>query len=239
MAIGEKAMSDKKLEVIPPESGLPAKQKDGPREPSPHLHRGHGVVASAFSGFQAEMQSRTYSKIASAIRAQTEALEAETDRKRSVLKLLRTTHELEEVPDILALDRAQRSMDRSEAYEEAKHQAELNKRRRHRELAEGDTEGIEAERRKFTAQQGYENQQRLKDRNLRIFERRKEATELDAQVEAERLRTELRGEGQRKEQPGNLAALKAKAEEALIEALADGRDADAERWQRVLDAFEE
>ena len=72
-------MSEKKLEVIPPEQRVPSKQKGGTGEPLTQLSHGRGVVGSAPSGFQAEMQALAFSKIASAIRAQTEAMEAESN----------------------------------------------------------------------------------------------------------------------------------------------------------------
>jgi hypothetical protein len=115
----------------------------------------------------------------------------------------------------------------------------MNKRRRQREIEEADAAYVEAQRKKFTAKQGYENQQRLKDRNLRIWEKRHEAQELDAHVETERVRSELGGDVAPKIPPSSIESMRAKAEEGLMSALADGNDAEVERWQRVLDALGE
>jgi hypothetical protein len=123
--------------------------------------------------------------------------------------------------------------------EERAHQGELTKLRRERELQEAKRALVEQNRDLFNSQQGFENQQRLKDRNLRIWEKRREAQELDAHVETQRVRSELRGGEKPAPKIGTAESMREKAEAALIEALADGNDAEAERWQRVLDALGE
>jgi hypothetical protein len=151
----------------------------------------------------------------------------------------RKVNQLRSLPETMALDDERWRSERSEEYDELKHRAEMNKRRRLRELAEADTEHVEAQRKKFTVEQGYEHQQRSKDQRFRISEKRRDAQELDAHVETERVRAELRGGNAPPIPQSSMESMRAKAEEALMTALADGNDAEADRWQRVLDALGE
>jgi hypothetical protein len=247
-------MSDNDPEIIPPEKrGLPARRDDNPapavyRTPAPQPN---GVLSSALTGLQAKMQARAFGEMATNIRAQTDVLNAETVRRESALKLLRTTHMLEEAPDILALDRAERQAERAAKYgelvakhesvaenqEERAHQAELARRRRQRELDEAETANIEARRHQFNAEQGLENQQRLKELNLRTWERRKDIERLNVEVRASQVRDEFAGDADRV--PGSGAdQVRDHAQAALLGALADGDDAEITRWQKVLDVLD-
>jgi hypothetical protein len=79
-------------EIIPPaRRGLPAtRQEHTPAPPQSPIAEPTGVVSSMLTGFHAKMQGRAYAEIAKNIRAQTEALDAETQRRESALKLRRT-----------------------------------------------------------------------------------------------------------------------------------------------------
>src|SRR5438445_10067541 len=107
-------------EVIPPRtSSVPARHENTmPAQPDSALPRPEGLVSSWITAFGAKVQAQAYMEIAANIRARKDVLDAERDRRKSALKLLRTTHKLEEAPDILALDRAERQADRAATYAE-------------------------------------------------------------------------------------------------------------------------
>jgi len=118
------------------------------------LPQSTGIVGSLITGFQARLRGRAYREIAGDFRAQAEALDANTQRHESALKLRRTIHKLEELPDILADDRAEREASRkasdegrSEEQVERAHRRDLAAKRRKQEQ-------IEADRGVFNADQG-------------------------------------------------------------------------------------
>jgi len=183
-------------EVIPPnKSSLPATRDERGGVPAPYrdtVPQVTGVVSAALTRFQADRQARAYPSIAEAVQAQTAVLDALTQRHKSQGTLLREVENLRETPETIALDKAERSAQRiarydelDEAHAERAHQAELARRRRQRELEEADAKTLDAQRAKFNAEQGLQNQQRLKTLNEEIWEKRKETEHLDA----ERVRT--------------------------------------------------
>jgi hypothetical protein len=109
-------MSNDEPEIIPPTKHALVK-----REESGSVSTGYddtvpqprGVVATALTGFHARIQARAYREIAENIRAQKDALDAETARRDSTIKLLRKTGELYDIKDILALDKAERAAERA------------------------------------------------------------------------------------------------------------------------------
>jgi hypothetical protein len=112
-------MSSDDPEIIPPNKNAVVTRTEhgtGPvryeNAPSGHL----GVIGSTLTGWRAEVEARAYGAIAERIRAQRRVLDAETERRKSALALLRVTGMLEEAPDILALDRAHRIAERAEKY---------------------------------------------------------------------------------------------------------------------------
>jgi hypothetical protein len=200
-------------------------------------------VRNPISGFFHRIGSTVAKRALDDNTAETEAfsrnMNAQSDAVRSMLKLRDTVDEYRARDELADLSYANTRARLSDTIAEEEHQRTLSEARRRRQLEEAGTEHIEAQRKKFTAEQGFENQQRLKDRNLRIWEKRREAQELDAHVETERVRTELRGDTPPAVPQSSMESMRAKAEEALMTALADGNDAEVERWQRVLDALGE
>jgi hypothetical protein len=232
-------MSNDDAEIIPPRKGLPAKRPENTPASMNDVRRldTGGIVGSTITRWTAKNQLRALDEIAKRYRSEADALKAYGEVADAFENTARKVNRLRHLPDTIALDDEKWRSGREEEYEDLNHRKEMNRRLRQREIEEADTEHVEARRQKFTAEQGYENQQRLKDRNLRLWEKRHEARELDAHVETERVRAELRGGDKPAEKSGSLESMRAKAEEALITALADGNDAEAERWQRVLDAL--
>ena len=234
-------MSDEDPEIFPPGKKLPVAR--GETSPQPMHDAGRvdtgGIVSSTITRWKAEHQSRALDEIAKRHRSEADAIKAYGEMADAFQNTARKVNQLRSLPETMALDDERWRSERSEEYDELKHRAEMNKRRRQREIEEADTGTVEAQRKKFTAEQGLENQQRLKARNFRIWEKRREAQEIDAHVETERVRTELRGGNAPPIPQSSMESMRAKAEEALMTALADGNDAEVERWQRVLDALGE
>jgi hypothetical protein len=232
---------DDDAEIIPPSKGLPAKRRETTPASMSDVRRldTGGIVGSTITRWKAGSQSRALDEIAKRYRSEADAIKAYGEVADAFEDTARKVNRLRHLPDNIALDDEKWNGEREEEHEEITHRKEMNRRRRQREIEEADTQNVEARRQKFTAEQGYENQQRLKGRNLRIWEKRREARELDAHAETERVRTELRGGEKPEAKPSNRDAMRAKVEESLLEAMADGNDAEVERWQRVLDALGE
>jgi hypothetical protein len=234
-------MSDDDSEIFPPGKGVPAARQE--TAPTPMHEAGRldtgGIVSSTITRWKAGSQGRALEEIAKRHRSEADAIKAYGEVADAFKNTARKVNDLRGLPEILARDDVRRKKELADEYDEIEHRGEMNKRRRQREIEEADAAHVEAQRKKFTATQGYENQQRLKDRNLRIWEKRHEAQELDAHVETERVRSELRGDVAPKIPPSSIESMRTKAEEGLMSALADGNDAEVERWQRVLDALGE
>jgi hypothetical protein len=243
-------------EIMPPSKrGLPARrdQTSAVSRTDTGLPRPGGVVSSWLTGFGAKLQAETYKEIAANIRAQKDVLDAENDRRESALTLLRTTHKLEEAPDILALDRAERRTARAAKYaeltakyeqidydrDERKHQAELTKLRRERELQEARQSVVEANRGVFNAEQGLENQQRLKQLNLEMWEKLTATEQLDAVktwMLASREIDEMKQPAQRKAEEGpfeQLAEMRATLNQQAQEATARGDAILGEKYEQL------
>ncbi len=131
--------------------------------------------------------------------------------------------ELAELDEILALDAKERGAERAERELEIEHRRAIAEQRRRQELTE-------AQRGAFNAEQGYENQQRLKELNLEIWEKRREVEHIDATTLAARLRGESEPD-KKKRSGGLLGELQAQAdllEKEILESLADGKDTEAD-----------
>jgi hypothetical protein len=74
--------------------------------------------------------------------------EAADELANSRFNLARTLTKLEETPEILALDRAERTADREDGYLDIGHKREMAARRRAREIAEADQGKLAAEHRR-------------------------------------------------------------------------------------------
>lgn len=192
-------------------------------------------VRDPITGFFHRLGSKIATRSLEAHTEETKAftgnVDAQSDAVRSIMNLRDTVDDYrarDELADVHYENARERQLDK---IEHEKRERELA-RERHKQAT------IEAKRDTFNSKQGLENQKRLQKRNFRIWEKRTEAQELDAHVEAERVRSEFTGEDKLAAKANSRDSIRTKAEEALIAALADGNDAEAERWQRVLDALE-
>jgi hypothetical protein len=245
-------------EVIPPnKSSVPIRRSEGPVSQDSALPRPDGLVSSWLTAFGARVQAEAFKEIAANVRAQKDVIDAERDRRKSALKLLRTTHKLEEAPDILALDRAERKAERTVKYaeftakyeqmeddrDERAHQRELAKRRRQRELEEADREIIEARRQTFTSKQGFENQERLKELNLEMWQKRKASEQMDAEKIWTLLNRELENlQKPEKAEEGtlqHLAETRATLQQQANEAAASGDASQAEKYEQLAHTLDE
>jgi hypothetical protein len=203
------------------------------------------------TGFQARMQGRAYPEIAKNIRAQTDALDAETARRESALKLRRTIHKLEELDGILALDRAEREDERESAYDsieqkraERAHKRKLDELQRQREIEEANASLVEAKRGTFNATQGLENQQRIKQLNLEMWEKRAATEKMDAEKIWMLLRREVEGIAAPREKAADgsleqLAETRASLMQRAQEAAASGDASKAEQFARLAAELDE
>jgi hypothetical protein len=178
----------------------------------------NGIVDSAVTQFVAGLRRKANAALAADAHARADYFDAVERAAKSYVGMNQAINEINELDDILALDRMERGASREERYAEIEHRKRLAEQRHRQELTE-------AERGAFNADQGYENQKRLKELNLEIWERRREAEQLDAAAIAARLRGDA--EPQAKKRGGLVEELQAQAdklEKEILEANADGRD---------------
>jgi hypothetical protein len=254
-------MSNKYPEIIPPNKNAVATRNE--RETAPVRYEDApsgslGVIGSALTGWRAEAEARAYTKIAERIKAQTQVLDAETERRTSALKLLRMTGELEEAPDILALDRAERAAERAAKYarltakyetidddhDERAHQRKLTELRRQREMEEANAKLVEAKRGTFNATQGLENQQRIKQLKMEMRENRAAIGQGDAEKMWTLLRREVEAMNAPQQKPvegslEQLAEMRASLVQRAQEAAAQGDASKAERYAHLAAELDE
>jgi hypothetical protein len=248
-------MSADDPEIIPPGTRLPDVRGDratvsARQEQS--LPRPEGVISSALTGFQARWQARAYQQIAENIRAQKDALDAETARRDSTIKLFRKTGELLDIKDILALDKAERAAERAAKYErldddqdERAHQRRLTALRRQREIEEANAKVVQAKRGTFIEKEGLENEKRVKQINTEMFKNRVASEGMEAERVWLLLRREIDGikSPQQKANEGSLehlAEMRSSLMQRAQEAAAQGDASKAEQYTHLaaeLDAL--
>jgi hypothetical protein len=182
-----------------------------------------GVVESAVTRFVAGLRRKANNALAADAHARADYFDAVGRVAKSYIGMNQAISEVEELDEILALDRKERAAEREGRAQEIEHRKAVAEHRRKQELTE-------AQRGAFNSEQGYENQQRLKQLNLEIWERRKEVEHLDAAGLAARLRGETEPQ---KKLPGGglLSELQEQAdllEKEILESLADGKDPGAD-----------
>jgi len=214
-------------EIIPPSApsvrsnkGLSSRQSvDNMPTSNPNT-----VVGAAVTRFVAGLRRKANTALAADAHARADYFDAVGRAAKSYVGMNQAINEISELDDILALDRMEREAGRAERKQDIAHRKAVAAHRRRQELTE-------AERGAFNAEQGYENQQRLKQLNLETWEKRKEAEQLDAATLAAR----LRGEAEPKKKKGGsgvLGELQAQADElerTILEAEADGEDTAGNR----------
>jgi len=213
----------KKQEILPPERSLrgevaPARGVDRMPRSNPS-----GIVDSAVTRLVAGLRRRANDALAADAHARADYFDAVGRAAKSYKGMNQAISELAELDEILALDAKERGAERAERELEIEHRRAIAEQRRRQELTE-------AQRGAFNAEQGYENQQRLKDLNLEIWEKRKEVEHIDATTLAARLGGESKPD-KKKRGGGLLGELQAQAdllEKEILESLADGKDTEAD-----------
>lgn len=215
-------------EIIPPQ--VPMREKGGPVQRIDNMPSSNpdGVVGSAVTRLVAGLRRKANSALAADAHARADYFDAVGRAAKSYIGMNQAINEVGELDEILALDRKERGFERGEREQEIEHRKAVAEQRRKQELTE-------AQRGAFNSEQGYENQQRLKQLNLEIWEKRREAEHLSAEALAARLRGEA--DPKAKKSGGDLLSeLKAqleKIEKGITELEADGKDTTGEWMVRA------
>lgn len=150
-----------------------------------------GIIDTWVTRWQAKRKTAAHNELAALNRAKRDELDAYGQMAESYMRTARTVHQLDELPEILALDRAQRQADRVAQYarieyeaDERQHQKEHTERRRKREL-------IDDDHAVYNAQRKLDYRQRLKQQEEELWTTRKEAKLLDEQARVAEIRAVL------------------------------------------------
>jgi hypothetical protein len=134
-----------KMEILPPvRTSLPARRVEGglPAAP-PRLNPG-GIVGSTLMRWEAQRHSRAISALADRTRSEAALLDAQTTALESYVKRQRAGARVQELPEIIANDRAIRRTERAEALRQVQHQYESAEVRRQTEIAHADRALVDA-----------------------------------------------------------------------------------------------
>jgi hypothetical protein len=135
-----------KVEIIPPSrTGLLARRSDTLVVPAapPRIDPG-GLVSSTLTRWEANRHTRAISAIAERTRAESNLFDAQTQALESYTKRQRAAARVQELPEMVANDRAIRRTDRAEELQQARHQHEMAEVRRQAELAHVDRALVDA-----------------------------------------------------------------------------------------------
>ena len=133
-----------KIDIIPP-SRVPTRRSDAALVPTapPRVNPG-GPVSSTLTRWEANRHSRAISAIAERTRAEAGLFDAQTQALESYVKRQRAGARMQELPEIIANDRAIRWSERAEQLRQAQHQHELAETRRQTELTNADRVLVDA-----------------------------------------------------------------------------------------------
>jgi hypothetical protein len=133
-----------KIEIIPPaRTGLPARRSEG-SVMSPRINPG-GIVGSALTRWEANRHARAISAIAERTRAEATLFDAQTQALEAYAKRQRAGARVQELPEIIATDRARRRAERADELRQAQHQYEVAETRRMTELAHANCALVDAQ----------------------------------------------------------------------------------------------
>jgi hypothetical protein len=208
-----------KVEIIPPSrSGLPAHRTDQAVMPAgPRVNPG-GIVSSALMRWEANRHARTLGAVAARTRAEADLFDAQTQAMESYVKRQRAGARVQELPEIIATDRAQRRAERAEELRALRHQHDMAETRRM-------TETAHAERVLVDAQQALRAQRDFGYRSYELEWKKRSCEILDVELNAAERRAILREHlaelGQAPEAPRVLSA--DSRDEEIDEALHEAR----------------
>lgn len=134
-----------KVEIIPPpRAGLPARRSGELVPASPPRVDPGGLVSSTLTRWEANRHSRAISAIAERTRSEANLFDAQTQVLESYTKRQRAAARVQELPEIIANDRAIRRAERADELRQAHHRYELAEVRRQTEIAHADRALVDA-----------------------------------------------------------------------------------------------
>jgi hypothetical protein len=175
-----------KQEILPPSrSQVPARREDRGVAIVPSRVNPGGAISSTLMRWTAERHTRTITALAARTRAEGDLFDAQSEAMDSFIKRQRVIARVQELPDIIATDRARRRAERAEDLRETYHRHEIAEAGRLTELAI-------AERALSEAQQALKAQ-RDHGYSSYVLEAKKRACEvLDVELNAAERRAILR-----------------------------------------------
>jgi hypothetical protein len=149
-----------KVEILPPSrSRLPARRADDaflPAEP-PRSDTG-GIVQSTLTRWEAARHARAIGAVTERTRAQAGLFDAQSQALESYVKRQRAGARVQELPEMIATDRAKRRAERADEMRQAQHQYELAENRRLAEVAHATRVLVDAQQAlKAQREHGYDN----------------------------------------------------------------------------------
>ena len=228
--VGDVAMSDKRqVQIIPPPR-LPTEARrtsDLPAIRPPRINPG-GIIDSTLTRWEANRHARTLNALSHRTHAETALFDAQTQAIASYIRRQRAFQELQELPEILATDRARRQAERAEELRDVYSRHEIAETRRLTELAYVERELLDAQQAlKAQRDHGYGSYElEWKKRSCEILDVELSAAERRAilrQHLAELDESEPRAEGASAEPPSD-AALDDALYETRAQLLANGLD---------------
>lgn len=134
-----------KMEILPPvRTSLPARRIEGGLPAAPPRVNPGGIVSSTLTRWEANRHARAISAIADRTRAEGNLLDAQTQALESYSKRQRAAARVQELPEIIANDRAIRRTERAETLRQTQHQHEVAEVRRQTEIAHADRVLVDA-----------------------------------------------------------------------------------------------
>jgi hypothetical protein len=125
-----------KYEILPPaRGGVPARRENNSVAVSPPRVNPGGIIDSALTRWEANRHARTIGAVATRTRAEADLFDAQTQALNSYVKRQEAGFRLQELPEVLANDRARRRVQRAEELRQVQHQHEVSEMHRQTEIA--------------------------------------------------------------------------------------------------------
>jgi hypothetical protein len=183
-----KQYSGNEIQIIPPSrpvSNLTASSMV-PAPPTPSRHNPGGVISGVPLRWQSDSQAKTYDSYTRRAVAERKLVEADTELGRALVDNRRMRQEYSELPQILATDRAVRSLKRGEEIRELCHTVEIAEARRMQERAQVELEMYATKERFLDAEQKLEAQRHYGPR-YHALQWQHRINEWELQVEEQRV----------------------------------------------------
>jgi hypothetical protein len=135
-----------KQEILPPLRNLPAKTNEVPlqRVVLERVRPG-GIIGSNLMRWDADRHAQTFAAVTSRTKAEAELFDAQKLLVEAYVRRQRAVAHLEELPEIIASERAKRRAERAEELRQAQHRHELGEVQRLTELAHAEAGLVDAQ----------------------------------------------------------------------------------------------